>query len=138
MERKFIISAIIGALFFFVLGGGLGVYYASEAGGVPGSKAAVKTQAVQTLSSKVIPSITAYGQVSKIDGKNITLNYGGDSLTIKLRDDAQIFFPSTATTPQKMAKFEDIKVGQNVSMNIKLLPDGQIEGQLVIILQPAK
>jgi len=140
MEKKNLLLFLIGAVFFLVLGGGLGVFYQQQN---TAPKEVVKIQAVQTLSSKVIPSITAFGQVTKIDGKTITLTFGGDNLTVKIRDDAQIYLPATSakdkngklvTSQQQTAQFSDIKVGNNVSVNLKLLSDGQIEGQLVIIL----
>lgn len=143
MERKnLIILHIVGGLLILVVGTALGFFYQIFMGAVP-QKEMPKIQAVQTLSSKVIPSITAYGTVTKIDGKNVTLTFGGDSLTVKIRDNAQIFLPAssskdskgnTVTLPQQTARFADIKTGENISVNIKLLPDGQIEGQLVIIL----
>ena len=140
MEKKNLLLFLIGAVFFLVLGGGLWVFYQQQN---TAPKEVVKIQAVQTLSSKVIPSITAFGQVTKIDGKTITLTFGGDNLTVKIRDDAQIYLPATTakdkngklvTSQQQTAQFSDIKVGNNVSVNLKLLSDGQIEGQLVIIL----
>jgi hypothetical protein len=146
MDRKNLVVLIIVAFVFFGLGGGLGVLYQNQMGVVPANEAP-KIQAVQTLSSKVIPSITAFGEVSSVEGKDITLTFGGDSLKIKVRDDAQIYLPATSTTDQngkpvtsaqKTAEFSDIKVGDNVSVNLKLLPDGQIEGQMVIIITAAK
>jgi hypothetical protein len=146
MDRKNLVILIIVAIVFFVVGGGVGVMYQNQMGVVPANEAP-KIQAVQTLSSKVIPSITAFGQVSSIEGKDVTLTFGGDSLKIKVRDDAQIYLPATSTTDQngkpvtsaqQTAKFSDIKVGDNVSVNLKLLPDGQIEGQMVIIITAAK
>ncbi len=143
MDKKIsIILFVIGAI-FFVLGGGLGILYQSQKDVPLPPKEIVKIEAVQILSSKVIPSITAFGQVTNIEGKNITLTFGGDSLKVKVRDDAQFYLPATTTkdkdnkpiiSPQQTAKFSDIKIGNNVSVNLKLLPDGQIEGQVVIIL----
>jgi len=142
MDKKTSIVLFVISAVFFVLGGGLGVLY-QEQKSVSEIQDSPKTKAVQTLSSKVIPSITAFGQLTNIDGRNVTLTFGGDSLTVKIRDDAQIYLPATTTkdskgnpvtAPQQTAKFSDIKVGDNVSVNLKLLPDGQIEGQLVIIL----
>ena len=148
MEKKNLISLIVIGVVFFIVGGGLGLMYQKQKDAqsqLPQNNK--KVAAVQTLSSKVIPSITAYGQISKIDGRNLTLAFGGDSLTIKIRDDALVYMPSKTTsdssgkqiiTPQTQSKFSDIKTGDNVSVNVKLLSDGQLEGQIVIILQSAK
>lgn len=137
MDNKNLILIIIGALFFLTLGGGLGILYQQQKEILP-VKETPKTQAVQTLSSKVIPSITAFGQVSNIDGRNLTLTFGGDNLTIKINDSAQIYLPATKTSAQQTAQFSDIKKGDNVSVNVKLLSDGQMDGQMVVIIGPQK
>lgn len=138
MENKTIIFVII-AVAVFVLGVGLGAFFQTERG----QATAPKVQAVQTLSSKVIPSITAYGEVTKIEGRKITLTFAGDSLAVNIKNGAPVYLPAAKTTDkdgnptaslQKTAEFEDVKKGDNVSVNLKLLPDGQIEGQLIIIL----
>lgn len=143
MDNKNLVILIIVAVLFFTLGGGLTIFYQMQSGFVS-PKEAPKITAVQNLSSKVIPSITAYGQVSKIEGRDITLTLGGDSLKIKINNNAQVFLPSSSTidkdgktvnAPQQIAKFSDIKIGDNVSVNLKLLPDGQIEGAMVVIVQ---
>ncbi len=143
MDRKnLIILHVASGLLILIIGAGLGFFYQIKMGAVP-QKEVPKVEAVQKLSSKVIPSIAAYGEVTNIDGRNITLTFGGDSLTVKIRDNAQVYLPTTyskdskgntVTLPQQAAKFADIKTGDNLSVVIKLLPDGQIEGQLVIIL----
>lgn len=143
MERKnLIILHIVGGLLVLIIGAALGFFYQIFMGAVP-QKEVPKVEAIKMLSSKVIPSITAFGNVSKIEGKNVTLTFGGDTMIIKIRDNAQIFLPAssskdskgnTVTLPQQSARFADIKTGDNISINLKLLPDGQIEGQMVILL----
>lgn len=133
MDKKFLVILIAVAVLFFIIGGALGFFYqAQKIASQPDNT--VKINAVKTLSSRVIPSITAYGAISNISGRNLTLTFGGESLTVKIKDDAQIFLPSTATASQQTARFADIKKGDNASVNLKLLPDGQIEGDVVIIL----
>jgi len=141
MEKKFIIIVLIFAVMFFT--GGVLTGFAWQSVVNAGAKLPQKAAAVQTLSSKIIPSITAFGNVSKIDGRKITLSYQGDSLAINIKEGAEVYLPSKTvndangkaqTIPQKQVSFEDIKVGQNVSVNIKLLADGQMEGQMVIII----
>ncbi len=48
------------------------------------SSQTTKTSLVSTLSSKVVSSITASGRVTQVQGNTVTLNSGGDSLTIAL------------------------------------------------------
>jgi len=141
-QKNIIILAVVGGVLCLAIGGGLGYFYQLQNGTLPPAESK-KVEAVNTLSSKVIPSITAFGQVTNISGRDITLTFGGDSLTIKIKEDAPIYLPATATkdkdgnsvtSAQQTAKFSDIKVGDNASVNLKLLATGQIEGQLVIIL----
>ena len=133
----------------FLLGIGLGLLLIQQ----PNSK----IQTADNLSSKVVSSIVAYGQVKNIDGRNITLSNLGDSLTISLTDNAQIYAFSTSassatsvasstgksksvapvksTTPvQRTAAFENIKVGDSVNVALRLGTDGQMQGTSLVIL----
>ena len=104
---------------------------------------AAKTEAkmeavVKSLSSQAVPSVVAFGEVSKIDGRNITLTYNGDSVTVAIKEDAQI---SSFVVPsgggagkQTIVPFGNIKNNDKLSINLKVLSDGQLQGQSVIIL----
>lgn len=96
------------------------------------------TQVVKALSSKTVVSIVMYGQVTSIDGRNLTINFNGESYTLGIKKDAVVYAFSSKSgstaSVQQAVKFEDIKQGQNISVNLKLLPDGQLEGQTVFIL----
>ncbi|MBX4201189.1 hypothetical protein KW786_03645 [Candidatus Parcubacteria bacterium] len=104
------------------------------------------SQVVKDLSSKVIPSIAAYGKVSKIENRNLTLNYEGDTVIIPVRNDAKIYsFVSsasgTATKPNtvpssKEITFQEVKMDDNVSVNVKVLENGTLEGFSVVVLPP--
>lgn len=102
---------------------------------------------VKAVSSKVVASVVAFGEVTKISNKTITLTYGGESLEIRVKEDAQIYSFEALTPPkqgitampeQKKAEFSDIKVGSQVNAIIKILQDGQIEGLSVIIFPSFK
>jgi len=148
MEKKFLTILIVVGIVAFVLGGGLGMFLQQQqATSMLKPENNPKIKAVQLLSSKVVPSITAYGQVSNISGRNLTLTFGGDSLTVKIRDNATVFLPASTTTdskgkqvtvPQKTVEFSEIKKGDNVSVNLTLSADGQMEGQMVVVLQAVK
>lgn len=89
-------------------------------------------------SSKVIPSIVAYGQVASISGKVVILAYGTESLAIPIREDAKIYSFVTSTNQQgppeqKKAELKDIKIGDSLNVSLRILPDGGIEGVSVII-----
>jgi len=139
MDQKSLIISITIGLIFFALGLVCGFFYHRQITFMPFK---AENPIIKTLSSKVIPTVNAYGEVTSINEKNITLTSGGESLTIKIRDDAKVysFEPSVdkkgnSTTPvQKIIKFEDIKNGNNVSVNLRILPDGNIEGYAVVIV----
>lgn len=118
-----------------MLGGGLGIFYQAQ-------KVAPELEKSQTLikslSSRTVPSIVAYGQVMNIDGRNITLNNSGDSLTVKVNEDSVVYSFALSISGdaslQRDAKFSDIKTGDYININVKVLPDGQLQGQTVMIL----
>lgn len=137
-KRNLTILVIVGVIIFLV-GGGLGVLYRTQN---PSEKYRKLETAVATLSSKVVPSIAGYGQVTSIDGKNITLSYGGDSLTINISEKAVIYSFVASTTAkngatsgtQKEVEFSAIRKGDYVNIGLKLSPDGTLQGETVIIL----
>ena len=92
---------------------------------------------LQKLSSKLIHSIDAYGQVKNISGRDVTLSSGTDNLTVRISNDAKILFyiapeGSKQSSTQK-AGFEDIKKDFMVNININILSDGSLESSSVII-----
>lgn len=145
MAKKDIILLIAAGFIIFAIGGGLGILYQSQA---PEIKRAIDmAPAISVLSSKAVQSIVAYGQVEKIEVRNITLVYAGEKITIAVEDNAQIFSsiaqkdPKTGNlatgNPQK-AEFKDIKTGDMVSITLKILADGKIEGESVFIFATTK
>ena len=151
MSKPLIFLLIIGAVFIFVLGGGIGVLYQTQQSAPQVEKLQTIEASIKGLSSKVIPSINAYGQVTKIEGRNITLDFKGEILTLKIKDDAQILSfvklvsseENTSGIDNQQTDFEEIKNGDNLNISIKFLPEGTLEGQSVIILptvppQPAQ
>jgi hypothetical protein len=129
-----IVIIVIGAV-VFIVGVGLGIFYQAQAD----SMQVTKTETANALSSKVIPSIVAYGTVTKIDGNNITLTAQGDTLTVAVSPDAKVISfsstaGSTAAPTQKDASFSDVRTGDSINIAVKVMPDGQIQGQTVIIL----
>lgn len=145
METKNLTIIIVVAVVAVIVGGvlGMGMQTAKDSSAV--SAAAKLQPAVKTLSSKVIPSIIAYGQVTNIQDRNITLTYGGDSITVPVGNNSNIysFIPpaagsKTATPTQQKVQFGEIKKGDSLNISVKLSADGKIEGQSVIILLSAK
>ena len=144
MDRKNLTIIIVVAVVAVIIGLALGMSL-SKTSVVNNPQSNKFESAVKALSSKVIPSIIAYGQVTKIENKNITLTYNKETLTIPLTQSTSIYSfvapvagSKTAAPTQKKSAFSEIKVGDSLNITIKLLPDGTIEGQSVIILMKAK
>jgi Cu/Ag efflux protein CusF len=102
------------------------------------------TEIVKKLTSKAIPSILAYGKIISIEGKNLTLSFNGESVAVKTGDNAAIasfISDSQGRTSQQNINFNQIKLGQTASINIKVLPDGQLQGESIMIfssIEPVK
>jgi flagellar basal body-associated protein FliL len=139
MNKTSLTILIIVGVVIFLVGGGLGILYRTQN---PSEKYQKLETAVATLSSKAVPSIAGYGQVTNIDGKNITLSYSEDSLTINISEKAVIYsFVASAPAKngatsgtQKEVEFNAIKKGDYVNIGLKLSPDGTLQGETVIIL----
>ncbi|OGZ73099.1 MAG: hypothetical protein A2998_03345 [Candidatus Staskawiczbacteria bacterium RIFCSPLOWO2_01_FULL_37_25b] len=134
MNKKILIG-IIPIIVALILGGAIGIFFQFQKDAPQVKKSG---EVIKSLSSKVVPSIVAFGRVSKIDGRNITLDYNGDNITINIGDDAKIYTSSNQGEGggQEIISFENIKTGDNLSINLKVLPDGQLQGQSIIILNP--
>lgn len=137
-----IVLIIIFGLVSSLLGGGIGFLYktflmSSQQVSPEIEKA---TTIIKNLTSKTVISSVAYGEVSKIEGRNVTLSFGGDNLKIKMMGDAPIysFSNDSAGKPvQKKVNLETVKIGDTLNIAIKVLPDGQIQGQSILIIRPA-
>ena len=138
-----ILLIIIGGIAIFVLGGGLGVLYQIQKDvsqieklqamesvlKVTNSALKVKESMLKGLSSKVVTSMVAQGEVVKIEGENITVRNNGETLIVSIGNNSKIY-----SIAKKVAlNPKDIKVGDNLSITFKLLPEGQLDGQLILI-----
>ncbi|MCX6722355.1 MAG: hypothetical protein NTY04_04215 [Candidatus Staskawiczbacteria bacterium] len=137
-QLRIAIITVIVILIFFV-GWGLGVFTQMQF-----ISKQVKTESAQLLGTKVISSVSAYGKVTKIQNKNITLSSLSEDLVVSVPDTARVYsfvLPAkTSGTPtQKIVTFKELKIGDSVNANLKLLSNGQFEAISVIILPaPAK
>lgn len=125
-----IILVLIGAVLFSV-GGGLGIIYQSQ-------KNYSEENIFKALSSEVVSSIVAYGEVTEINGRNITLIFNNDSFTIYISEKAKIYsFKQTddqESSSKKELEFNQIKKGDILNVSMKIYSDGTIEGSNVFIL----
>lgn len=133
-KTTLIVSLIIAGVFLLLLGMGLGILYKTQ----QISPQLKKTTAViNALSSKTVPSIVAYGEVTKIEGRDITLAYSGDSIKVNMEENSQVYSfvnDSSGKPIQKKVELKEIKVGDNLNITLKVLPDSQLQGQSVFIL----
>jgi len=85
-------------------------------------------QSTQALSSNTIISVVAFGKVSNIDGLNVTLTNRGDSITILFPDSAEITYSNIASDQSvKLINFNEIKIGDELNVNLKISQDGAIQ-----------
>lgn len=89
--------------------------------------------------SKVIQNLgfQSVGDITEISGRTLTLNYEDDVLLIPIADDALIrnLFINEETKKGEAQEidFEDIKIGDKVSILVGIKPDGRLEGTDVSI-----
>ena len=137
-KTTLIALSIIAGLFLFVFGGGIGVLYQTEKTSPQSAQLEKTTSIINFLSSEEFSRITVFGKAEKIEGRDITLlSEKGDSLKVSVIENSPVysFVKDNAGKPvRKIVKFEEIKIGDNLNITIKLLPDGQLQGLSVIIL----
>ncbi len=134
------IILIILAVVIFALGAGAGVFYQMFKDAPKLDAADKMAGIVKGFSSKMASSIVMYGTVSEVSGRNVTLAYAGDSITVAIPDSAKIYTFASASADSKItstqlpAQFKDIKKGSNLNVNLKVFNDGKMEGQTVFIM----
>ncbi|MCX6721059.1 MAG: hypothetical protein NT026_00425 [Candidatus Staskawiczbacteria bacterium] len=149
MDNKTVILIIVIAIVMFFAGGGVGMMVQNPLNLTPAPAPTANTNAsaanatatatIKALSSKVVPSITAYGKVTSINGNKITLSSGGDSIIMNVIENVPVFssmqqigLPNAQNQPK--LGFKDIKKGDILNITLKVLPDGQFLGQEVVIV----
>ena len=124
--------SIVAGLLLIASGGALGFFYKTQ-------QVSPQLDVIKNLSSKIIPSMVAYGQVTEIEGRNITLSYGGDNIKINVEESSSVYLSindSAGKPMQEKISFKDIKKGNNLSVAVKLLPNGQLQSQSIFVLLP--
>ena len=141
MNNKINSTVLISGLVCLVLGVGIGLLYKTLQTShqqLSPQQIEKTTATIKDLSSKIILSSVAYGQVSKIEGRDITLSYNGDSIKINITENIPIYSftnDSAGKSVQKKVDLKVIKIGDTLNITIKVLPDGQIQSQSVLILR---
>jgi hypothetical protein len=93
--------------------------------------------------TSAILSISATGKVKSIDGQNITIERDGKTITFNVGEKALIrSLKNTSTsnlnknnpTATVVDKISDIKVGDNLNVNVKFLATGELEVISIMII----
>jgi len=138
MDKTTVIILITAVLVSLVLGAGLGIFYQMQKDSPKIQAGEKMSETIKNLSSGMVPSIVAYGEVSAINGKNITLGYSGKSMQIEISKTAKIYSAvpntETKTTALPTVKFSDIKIGDRLNITMTVSQEGQLQGQSVIII----
>ncbi|HCC60353.1 MAG: hypothetical protein A2402_01645 [Candidatus Staskawiczbacteria bacterium RIFOXYC1_FULL_37_43] len=145
MSRTIAITLIaITILISLALGTGIGIFYQMQKTAPQLVVAEKNAVAVKGLSSALVLSAVAYGQVSAIDGRKITLTYKGETMQIEIAKDALIYYLPTTGGSLKLteanvqkAKISDIKKGDLLNITITVSSDGVLTGNNVSIVSSA-
>lgn len=134
MDKKSIIILILIGVVIFVVGGGVGILYKTE----KTSEFSIKGS--NMLSSRVISKIVAYGEVTEINKRNITLSFLEESLTFEIKENTPVYKivgdePGSAFWQD--STFNEIKEGNRLNINLKIKENNEIEIVAVYILSPA-
>ena len=138
-ETNIIILLVVAGLIISAVSVGVGIFYQSKKDNSEIQKTPVDVNnLLKSLSSNIINAVSAYGGVTNIEGRDITLSYGGSSLTINVAENTAIteFAPTVPGSNQgipKNLKFSDIKKGDNVNIALKIMPDGSLSAQTVLV-----
>jgi hypothetical protein len=109
-----------------------GIFYQSQKDASLNQKTASMLGAI---SSKAVSAIVTYGTVSNIEGRNITIDYLGDKMTIAIKNDAKIY--TYENSVKKEIQFQDVKNGDSINITTTATPSGEFQGNLVIIFSKA-
>lgn len=137
-KNSLIVLSIVIVLVALGLGGGIGILYQMQKDAPQINKA---TEVVKKLTSKAIPSIVAYGQIVSIEGRNLKVSFNGEDVAVKISDTAAVTSfdtDSQGKTSQQNLDFSQVKLGQTVSINTRVLLDGQLQGEAIMIFTSPK
>lgn len=147
MQKR--VSFAIGVLILILLISSLSYQAGKKAGlmiGIkPGGEKASSAPAASSLTgSKVVQSqwASARGEVVEIKDRILTLTADGDSLAIPIKETAELITLVKGAgglgSEPKEIKIDDIKVGDEVTVQIEVTAEGQIQGGSVTVLLPPK
>jgi len=134
-EINILILLIVVILVVFLIGGGLGILYQAKKDSAKIQEAEKIFAEIKNLSSDIVASVSAFGKVSAINGRDITISYVGKMLTINVEEGVKItsFIPSKGGGQQNL-KFSEIKLGDNLNIGFKINENGKLTAQTILVL----
>lgn len=76
-----------------------------------------------TLNTDVVPSITSYGRVEKINGRNIMLSFNSSLIEFNVADSVPIYGTGKGRSE---VDFDQIKIGDELNVQIKINQEKKI------------
>ncbi len=130
MNKYLLTGLFVGVvLVFFILGGSLGIMYS----GAP--KCPKETEEVlKIISSPLVSGVSAVGEISKINGNNVTLSFLKREITLTLQENTRMYDISTGKKTD--INLSNLKIGDAVSVIFILKPDGSIQVSSVMKISP--
>jgi len=133
-----IIILIISACILFVSGGGIGVFLKAQE---DNSKINKLSSIVDSVTSKIVVGVSVLGEVTKIEGRNVTLSSDNESIIVDIEDYAIMYSLVSKNGSNDLAggltkksiKFDDIKVGDYLNINTVVSRDGIMKANIVVI-----
>jgi len=135
-NNNILIILIVAGLVIFLVGGGLGFFYQWQKNATKINEANEFLEIKNTLSSELVPSIVAFGQVISISGRDITIaSNNGKALSVNINENAPIYSYISAAAPNEQTRIDisEIKKGNLLNITMKLNPDGSLSGQMVLV-----
>lgn len=132
MKRQVVISLILGII-IFILGIGAGVFYQNIKVALQLGKCQKLDSAAKALSSKLVLSVVASGKASNVNGREFSLNSGGQSLKVLISDNAEIFAIRNGVD-RTAVNLSDIRNGNTVTVIATMTMEGVLVASAVNVL----
>jgi len=132
MSKPILIVLFISTAIIFLMIGGAAVFFYTK----PTPEEMINQVTGSLISSKAVSSMTASGKVTSINEKYITLENQGDSVVVLISQNALIY--SMSGGEKNKVAFENIKIEDSLNVGLKLMSNGKLEGQSVIIFDKAE
>ena len=125
---------ITGLVVVLIIGFTIGIFYQARKDVATAQQNQKVSQTAKVLTSDIVSVIALYGQVTAINGRDVTILYKGESLTVNIPANVSITLAQPKGTNSKVVDFSSIKKGNNLTIASKISEDGKITAQAVIIV----